>query len=103
MLGASVLLCPEVPFAAEGPKLSPAEFKPLPVGTKVKYDTWTFTVEEVDNFDFLIKINDNRWLRRYAVFGKYGSYAYSKSRSGNTEIETELDDAAKKALESLWP
>ncbi len=43
MLGAGVLLCPQAPLAAEGPTRPPAEYKPLPVGTWVKYDKGEFT------------------------------------------------------------
>ncbi len=42
VLGASVMLFAGASFAAEGPALPPAEYKPLPVGTKVKYDSWAF-------------------------------------------------------------
>ena len=44
MLGASAMLYPLASSAAEGPTLPPAEYKPLPVGTKVKYDNRFYVV-----------------------------------------------------------
>ncbi len=34
-----------------GPSLPPAEYKPLPVGTVVTYDTWSYTVTKSDGND----------------------------------------------------
>ena len=58
MLGVAVLLCSDAPFAAEGPTLPPAEYKPLPVGTKVKYDTWGYTVKR--SVDFKIGVQPSK-------------------------------------------
>ena len=55
MLGVAVLLCSDAPFAAEGPTLPPAEYKPLPVGTNVKYDTWGYTVKKSDGFKTVVQ------------------------------------------------
>ncbi len=38
-----------------GPQLPPAEYKPLPVGTKVTYDTWGYTVTKTEGFDITFK------------------------------------------------
>jgi hypothetical protein len=40
----------DVALATEGPTLTPTEYKPLPVGTKVNYDTWGHTVKRSDGF-----------------------------------------------------
>ncbi len=120
MLGATVLLCPDVPFAAEGPAMPPAEYKPLPVGTKVDYREISFIVQRVDGFDTVFKVNSSPWaglkqrwhgkpvkiqyrvigfLHSYALFGRSGTLAYS----GLDEWTAELTEKARKALEAMWP
>ncbi len=96
--GAPVLAATMVEQA--GPSLPPAEYKPLPVGTKVKYDTWGYTVKESDGFTVGSKNKKGNWKRWYAVFGKFGGAAYTPK--GNRWLTT-LDGEAKSALESLWP
>jgi len=97
--GAPVLAA--APGEQAGPTLPPAEYKPLPVGTKVKYDTWGYTVKESDGFTVRYKKNKSGdRKRRYAVFGKFGDAVYTPK---GTRWRTTLDGAAKSALESLWP
>lgn len=119
LLGAAVLLCPDAPFAAEspnllptakGPTLPPAEFKQLPVGTKVRYTDWQYEIKEnVDNFTSVIKTNINMWYRIHGVFGRSGDRAYaggarrgSSSRSFNGWW-AESNEKALAAFKSLWP
>ena len=45
----------DVALAAESPTLAPAEYKPLPVGTKVNYDTWGYTVKRSDGFKTVVQ------------------------------------------------
>ena len=118
MLGATVLLCPDVPFAAEGPAMPPAKYKPLPVGTKVDYREISFIVQRVDGFDTVFKVDSSPWagfkqkwqgsfkfervigfLHSYALFGRSGTLAYS----GLDEWTAELTEKARKALEAMWP
>ena len=88
--------------AAEGPQLSPAPYKALPVGTKVKYDSWAFDVKRSDGFESTVKIpRIGKWFRTYAAFGRAGKDVYSPA--GGPNWETELGAAARSALESLWP
>ncbi len=89
------------PLAAEGPALSPAPYKPLPVGTKVKYDTWTYKVEGNDGFRTAVKTVRRKWFKFHAVFGRTGTDVYSTL--GNSTWENGLGGAARSALESLWP
>ena len=112
MLGATVLLCPDVPFAAEGPAMPPAEYKPLPVGTKVDYREIDFIVSRVDGFETVFKVETSStytrsetrsrfigYMHAYAIFGRSGTLAYS----GLNEWTAELTDEAQKALEAMWP
>ena len=73
MLGVAVLLSSDAPFAADlspfnrlsakGPTLPPAEYKPLPVGTTVKYDTWGYTVKRSDGFKTVVQTSKmNNWF-----------------------------------------
>ncbi len=96
--GAPVLAA--TPAEQAGPQLPPAEYKPLPVNTRVKYNTWGYTVKESDGFTVNSQNQQGNWKRRYAVFGKFGDGAYSPK---GDRWRTTLDGAAKSALESLWP
>ena len=59
-----------------GPSLPPAEYKPLPVGTVVTYDTWGYTVTTSDGYNIRFKTDAGNWKKYYAVFGKYGTDVY---------------------------
>ncbi len=75
VVGAPALAAP--PPDRAGPQLPPAEYKPLPKGTKVEYGTWWYTVEDSDGFDVTFKVRSGRWGHYYAVFGKHGEGVYS--------------------------
>jgi len=74
---AAVLLAVAPASAAEGPSLPPAEYKPLPVGTKVRYNNWEYEVQRSDGFETVIKTNRLNWFRPYAVFGRQGESRYT--------------------------
>ncbi|MCH6588977.1 MAG: caspase family protein [Proteobacteria bacterium] len=95
--GAPVLAA--APAEQAGPSLPPAEYKPLPVGTKVTYDTWSYTVTKSDGYDITYKTNSGDWRHDYAVFGRHGDGAYGMS----SEWKASLNDENKAALESFWP
>ena len=99
--GAPALAAP--PPDRAGPSLPPAEYKPLPVGTKVKYDTWGYTVTKTEGFDFTFKTTAGNWKHYYAVFGKHGEQMYSRQTDAGQPWETALDDESKSTLKSLWP
>ncbi len=67
--GAPVLAA--APAEKAGPQLPPAEYKPLPVGTVVKYDTWGYAVKESDGFRVRSIADSGNWKNRLSVFGKY--------------------------------
>ncbi len=96
--GAPVLAA--TPAEQAGPSLPPAEYKPLPVGTKVTYDTWGYTVTKSDGFDIRFKTSAGNWKKYYAVFGKQGDAAYTPR---GDDWRTTLDDETRAALEGLWP
>ncbi len=62
--GAPVLAA--TPAEQSGPSLPPAEYKPLPVGTVVTYDTWGYTVTTSDGYDIRFKTNAGK---RGLIFG----------------------------------
>ena len=96
--GAPVLAAAQTGQA--GPSLPPAEYKPLPVNTRVKYDTWGYKVKKSDGFTVNSKNKYGNAKDRYAVFGKFGDSAYTPK---GKNWSTTLDGAAKSALEGLWP
>ena len=95
--GAPVLAA--TPAEQAGPQLPPAEYKPLPVGTVVTYDTRSYTAMKSDGFDITYKANSGDWRHDYAVFGRHGDGAYGMS----SEWKATLNDKNKAALESFWP
>ena len=91
--------------AAEGPALAPAAFKPLPVGTKVKYDDRNLTVKTSDGFRTVYRVwvgGKKAWLSTHALFGEYATNLYV-FHDGGDAIAYEIDDANKIKLEALWP
>ncbi len=101
VIGAPVLAA--TPAEQAGPQLPPAEYKPLPKGTKVEYGTRWYTVEDSDGFDVLFKVRSGRWGHYYAVFGKHGEGVYSTRGGVAGGPETTLDDESRSVLEGLWP
>ncbi len=81
-----------------GPSLPPAEYKPLQVNTRVKYNTWGYKFKKSDGFTVSSENKHGNWKRRYAVFGKFGDAAYTPK---GKNWSTTLDGEAKSALESL--
>ncbi len=99
--GAPVLAA--APANQAGPQLPPAEYKPLPKGTLVTYDTWGYTVTKTEGFDITFKTTAGNWKHYYAVFGKHGEEVYGTQNARGDSWETTLDDESRSALESLWP
>lgn len=87
--------------------LAPAEYKSLPVGTKVRYDNWSYTVQRTDGFETIVKESKNgKWPKIYAGFGWQGDDNYTLRVTyawDSYTWTTEFDDRNKKALEKLWP
>ena len=69
--------------------LPPVEYKPLPVGTKVNYDKWEYTVKRSDGFKTAVQTSKmNNWFTTvFSYFenmpqGKLGlSYDYTENTS----------------------
>ena len=112
-LGLAALYCAGAPSsdalaaqAPAAPELPPAPYKPLPEGTQVDYDTWSFRVVKSDGFDITFKIDGNRWTHHYAVFGRTGDKAYTLEEDISEfgeEWNATLNGEARSALKGLWP
>ena len=75
----------DVALAAEGPTLPPAEYKPLPVGTKVNYDTWGYTVKRSDGFKTVVQTSKtNNWFT--TVFSYQGGVGLHFDYTENTSL-----------------
>lgn len=88
------------------PALLPAEYLPLPEGTKVEYDTWSFEVEEIDGKDILYRTNDNIYSKLHAGIVPAGVSPFARQLGqvgGATDAVIELPSEAKSAIASLWP
>ena len=87
-----------------GPALPPAEYRPLPVGTKLEYDDATYTVARTEGFTTVFKKQSGgstTWVTTYGLFGDYGSNVYVRNMRGT--VESDLNPDNKKIIETLWP
>ncbi len=108
LLGLAVVFCAGVPAPEAqaqstqsaqptGPTLAPAEYKPLPVGTRVDYGTWKYQVETSKGADIAFRTNDDRLMHHYGVFGRSGVGVYTD------DWDSTFKGGARSALDSLWP
>jgi hypothetical protein len=85
--------------------LPPVEYKPLPVGTKVNYDTWEYIVKRSDGFKTVVQTSKtNNWLT--TVFSYQGGVGLHFDYKENTSLglgyrffgsrEAKFDDGARK-------
>ncbi len=58
VLAAAIILMSVAPPAAAGPNLPPAEHKPLPVDTQIKYDNRSYEVTRTEGFLYLGRTNE---------------------------------------------
>ncbi len=58
VLAAAIILMSVAPLAAAGPNLPPAEYKPLPVDTQIKYDNRSYEVTRTEGFLYLGGTNE---------------------------------------------
>ena len=104
-----------LPAAAEIVTLPPAEYKPLPIGTKVKFDNRSFEVTETDGFLTVFKVRSEGanswlgkskrsegWMRAYGLFGDFTQNMHVFDTRGDL-ITYEIDDDERDKLKSLWP
>jgi len=97
-------------IAAEGPALLPAEYKPLPVGTVIRYDDRKIEIKESDGFEITYTSTKRNplWQKTYGLVGLFGEdiYATTQGTGGSSTSEsmyTTIDDNNRKKIESLWP
>ncbi|MBI1986199.1 MAG: caspase family protein [Rhodospirillales bacterium] len=91
--------------ADAGSALPPAEYKPLPVGTKIEYDNATYIIAKRDGYATVLKKQvrgTTTWVSRHALFGEYGTDLHVRGARGQG-VEYDLSDENRKALERLWP
>ena len=92
-------------LAAEGPKLPPAEYKPLPVGTVIKYNDRKYEVMRTDGHSTVFrgfKGGKLLWVTTYSLFGETGVDLFVFETTGSP-TEYTLSDENKKKLETFWP
>jgi len=81
--------------------LPPAEYKALPVGTKVTYDTWSTVVKRNEGLETVHLTRENNWRSLYGQFVNLGSYNVAIGRPA--EQTTDLNEASRAAVQTLWP
>ena len=90
--------------------LPPAEYKPLPVGTRIKYDDRIYRVTRTDGFLTTYRSVTGSmlsYLNAYALFGEYAENLYVTSGvvldDASFIISYKIDTDNKKKLEAFWP
>ena len=92
-------------LAAEGPTLEPAEYKPLPGGTEIKYDNRFFSVSRSEGFTTVFQTftgGKEIWLTTHALFGETADNLHGTHPRGD-DVTFSIDDENQKKLEGLWP
>ena len=106
---------------AASPQLPPAEYRPLPVGTILEYDTWTCEVVRSEGFrttcrdpeygtvGFYGVVENFGPLHRHPHFSQISLIACRNFQNLDGGIEWEkvstvtLNESARAAIENLWP
>ena len=85
LIVAATFAAADVALAAEGPTLPPAEYKPLPVGTKVNYDPWEYIVKRSDGFKTVVQTSKTiDWIT--TVFSYQGGVGLHFDYTENTSL-----------------
>ena len=90
--------------AAENPGLPPAEYKPLPVGTRIFYDNAIFTVAKAEGYTTVFKKQiggTTTWLNTHALFGEYADDMFATRSRDQVFYDMKSEDM--KSLERFWP
>lgn len=105
VMAVAVLVFATAAPAAEGPTLPPAEYKPLPVGTVIKYNDRKYEVKRTEGHLTVFrgfKGGNLLWVTTYSLFGETGADVFVFETTGDP-IEYTLSDENKKKLETFWP
>ena len=87
----------------------PAEYMPLPVGTRATFDNWAFKVEESDGFETVVRTKSNDFATYYGSIAVLGENIYSiwGSRAsgalGALDPMLTMDLNVEKAIRGIWP
>ena len=87
---------------------TPAEYLPLPVGTKVAYNNWTFRVEESAGLKTIVRTGDNDFMTFYGIVGLVGDNIFTEWTGtevsfGAIEPRLSLTGDNKKSIADFWP
>ena len=86
--------------------LAPADYLPLPEGTKVDYGTWSFKVEEVEGSSIIFRDSNNKYRAYEMGFIPAGESPFTiqtGKNGGATDPVLRFSSEAKASFASLWP
>jgi len=91
-----------------GPVLPPAEYKPLSVGTVIRYSDRKITVRESDGFELTYTSSKKNplWRSAFGLFAVFGSNVYATHMGGGStvrSIDLEIDRENREKMKSFWP
>ena len=105
VMAVAVLVFATAAPAAEGPALEPAEYKPLPVGTVIKYNDRKYEVMRTDGHSTVFrgfKGGKLLWVTTYSLFGETGVDLFVFETTGSP-TEYTLSDEKKRSWKLFGP
>jgi len=105
LIVAATFVAADVAPAAEGPTLPPAEYKPLPEGTRIEYDNRIFEVTRSDDHEIVFRIltgGVKLWRPVYSLFAEYGDNLHVHFSDGQP-IGYSIKGDGENKLEAFWP
>ncbi|NQU57770.1 MAG: caspase family protein [Rhodospirillales bacterium] len=115
IFAATVLLGGPPPAAGAETVLAPADYKPLPVGTRIRFDNRVYEVTETKGFETLFKVHvsakksflsrssrEEGWIRSYGLLGEIADNMHVTDTRGDF-IEYEIEDDEQEKLKAFWP
>jgi len=90
--------------AADGPALPPADYKPLPVGTVIRFTDRTYEITRAEGYEAGVKIltpSKTSWMTTHALFAEYTDNMFVTHT--RDPISYDLGGRSRKNLEGFWP
>ena len=103
MVAVAVTAFGNVAPAAEGPKLPPAEYKPLPEGTRIEYGNKVFEVTRSEGHETVFRIlsgGTKYWRPVYSLFAEHGDNLHVHFSDGQP-VGYSIQGDGRKKLEAF--
>jgi len=89
-----------------GPKLPPAEYKPLPEGTVIQHADREIKIQESDGFAITLTSSTRKplWMSVYGHLGEFGTDIFATHQGTNSSgMNAVIDGDNRAKIEKFWP